>query len=831
MQFTDANTLATQADFTATIDWGDGSPQTAATITGPVGGPFSLTGTHTYAEAGTYAIQYSIKDVDGSTLNTTQIATPPPLYRRRRPVEQRHARPHVFGVEGQTLNNVLLGTFKDGNPAATVSDFAASVGWGDMSTSIGAVTEIGGDATSTTFAVYGNHTYTSRFDHPVQRDDRRRSRGSTLPTMNTTATISDPPLLVAGGYKFAATEGQDSALQTVATFIDPGGADGPGTYPASIDWGDGSSPTSAVQTLTLTAGNPSPFTLSFTSTDATGMLTTQTTGSITLAGNDPSGDATLIAGQLNGLSNIGGVGGSVNVVADPTDTVFTVTFGGALTGFDQSNLTSDAASINVATTTHGSGMGTVTFANGFFSVKGIHDYTEESAADHPGSTPYVITVTLDHVPGLLQNRYERRDDHRSQRRRHRRVLVLRGRRRHLGFARPSPPSSTQAAAKAFDRLRGQHQLGRRPHICRGTISLTSGTFSVAGSHKYKGAYTITVTLTHELTTPQVVMSSATVSDPNVVASAVSSPVITAATGSSTGATSNSPPSSTPADAEVIGDYSASINWGDTVGTSGGTITQAGGVFTVTGSHTYAVAGTYSPKITIGHESTTAQVVTDTNRIKVTNAGAITAAGKTIAGQEGRVTSGTGCHLLGGQRFRPDQRLSAPRSSGAMVSSSAGTIVSDGTGHFHITGSHVYAEELTYATSVSIKEVGGVHRQDRHRRRWPISPLSLLDQTAGVSLATSIDKANFTNAVLGTFPRSGRNGKDPTTYTGTINWGDGHTTPATFVHVSSKYNVGSYWKIEGSHKYTAKKKFTVTITFKDLGGPSVNSVITSFITVQ
>ena len=43
-------------------------------------------------------------------------------------------------------------------------------------------------------------------------------------------------------------------------------------------------------------------------------------------------DAASIQSGLDSLSTIGGIGGSVTVVADPTDTVFTVTFGGTLAG-------------------------------------------------------------------------------------------------------------------------------------------------------------------------------------------------------------------------------------------------------------------------------------------------------------------------------------------------------------------------------------------------------------------------------------------------------------------------------------------------------------------
>src|SRR5438094_814593 len=61
----DANSQATTADFTATIDWGDGS-SSAGTVTGPTGGPFMVSGSHTYASTGPELISATVTDDGGS---------------------------------------------------------------------------------------------------------------------------------------------------------------------------------------------------------------------------------------------------------------------------------------------------------------------------------------------------------------------------------------------------------------------------------------------------------------------------------------------------------------------------------------------------------------------------------------------------------------------------------------------------------------------------------------------------------------------------------------------------------------------------------------------
>jgi hypothetical protein len=71
--FTDANTTSTMADFTATIDWGDGSPTTAGTVSGE-GGSYSVSGSHTYGGTGFFTIKVHIVDDGGSTADaTTQV--------------------------------------------------------------------------------------------------------------------------------------------------------------------------------------------------------------------------------------------------------------------------------------------------------------------------------------------------------------------------------------------------------------------------------------------------------------------------------------------------------------------------------------------------------------------------------------------------------------------------------------------------------------------------------------------------------------------------------------------------------------------------------------
>jgi len=69
--FVDGTPTATSADFTATIVWGDGG-KSAGTVSGPAGGPFTVSGTHTYSRPGGYALTVTLHDnVDNATYQAT----------------------------------------------------------------------------------------------------------------------------------------------------------------------------------------------------------------------------------------------------------------------------------------------------------------------------------------------------------------------------------------------------------------------------------------------------------------------------------------------------------------------------------------------------------------------------------------------------------------------------------------------------------------------------------------------------------------------------------------------------------------------------------------
>jgi len=362
--FTDPDAAATAAEYTASIDWGDGTTS-SGTIT-LANGTFTVSGSHTYAEEGAFTVSVTVTDADlaGNTATASATATVAdgPLSA---------AGMAISGVEGLSTSGTVA-TFTDADPNGTASDYTATIDWGDGSTSAGTVTA----SASGGFTVTGAHTYAEEGSHSVGVSIA--DAGGSNAAATGSATVADAPL-AATGLAIGRDEGS-SFNGPVAVFTDGDPNAAPADYTVTINWGDGSTSPG-----TVTAAASGGFTVIGSHAYAEeGTYTVAV--AITDAGGSQaasSSRATIADAQLSATgSTVTGVEGQP--------------FHGAVATFSDGDPNGAAAdyTVTISWGDGGTSFGTVTAAaGGGFIVSGAHAYAEEGAyavvvhiADAGGST-------------------------------------------------------------------------------------------------------------------------------------------------------------------------------------------------------------------------------------------------------------------------------------------------------------------------------------------------------------------------------------------------------------------------------------------------------------
>jgi hypothetical protein len=142
----------------ATITWGDGRSTGVRPVrTAP--GEYDVGATHTYAEEGDYTAAVTLFYSGGGTAQVvTAIVGDAALHGSGVSPNAIRAQP------GEAFTGVQLASFTDDNPAAGVSDYSATIDWGDGTTSVGAIVSngVGG------WNVLGDHTYASECSCEIQ---------------------------------------------------------------------------------------------------------------------------------------------------------------------------------------------------------------------------------------------------------------------------------------------------------------------------------------------------------------------------------------------------------------------------------------------------------------------------------------------------------------------------------------------------------------------------------------------------------------------------------------------------------------------------------------
>jgi hypothetical protein len=363
----DDDSATSPTDFTASIDWGDGTSTTPGTIT--ANSPsFTVFGMHTYADEGSFTVTVTISDVSPGTGTATATDTATVSE-----ADSLSGTPVSFVALAGTSFTGTVATFTDTLTSSPAGDFTATIDWGDATTSAGTVSGGGGS-----FSVSGTHTYAGSGTFSVTVTLSDDAPGTATAQVTSTATVGGAGITIIP-VTFAATEGV-TFNGVVANFSDSRGGAVPADFTASIEWGDG-----ATTPGTVASTGSGTFSIS-------GMHVYADEGvfPVIVGVKDNVSGAT---GATKSTANVG-EGDALSGTPVTFSPIVNVPFTGVVATFTDSytaNVPADfTATIDWgdATTTPG----TVSGGGGSFSVSGTHTYTSV------GSFTVVVTLA-DDAPG------------------------------------------------------------------------------------------------------------------------------------------------------------------------------------------------------------------------------------------------------------------------------------------------------------------------------------------------------------------------------------------------------------------------------------------------
>ncbi len=363
-------------DFSATINWGDGTTDTGAISGG--NGSFTVTADHIYAEKGTYPVSIVIDNgLTGGTASTSTTATV--------------ADAPLTLTGGFQLgdaftdppSNFFLGTFTDANLGASLTDFTASIDWGDgtpVQTSGSYIQE----TPAGTFLIVAPHTYNipapgtsppQTYTVTVTVTDVDGATATATDTVVTGALVAETPAGM-GGWSFY----DQNPYASTSDFVSGGQ-----TGAASISWGDGAS---NVVSLTGGPGNgdngPVAFAFQGTHTYADSLDQSGGVYNVSVATEDEDGT------PLSGMESISVVRPQLSLYVANVDIPSSLTVSNVQVAAFTDPSVGDGSSEFTAQIAWGDGstsQGTIQeVAPGLFQVLGSHTYATDAW--------YTMTVTI-----------------------------------------------------------------------------------------------------------------------------------------------------------------------------------------------------------------------------------------------------------------------------------------------------------------------------------------------------------------------------------------------------------------------------------------------------
>ncbi len=811
-QFQSQNPYAVSSNFAATIAWGDGL-QSAGVIAPNASGGFNVVGSHTYANYGSFPTQITITSVGGtqSTIAIGQAvvnAQPISLFAT-----------NLSAIAHAPITNAEAANFYSSDPSDSASNFTAVVNWSDGVISPGTVQAAVGGVFNVLVSRNPGYAATGDYSYTVQVT--RTATGQQASATGQALISAAPSPLTPLPALIVPTVGT-SFTGTVGSLIDSLGGAVAGDLSAVILWGDGKSSAGTV----TSSVNPGEFDVSGTHTyTSTGQYAPQVVVLDNLGHSTTIQSMAVVVGTAGALTPV-----SALILASPG----TVYQGPVGSFFDTFPNSAQATFTGVIAWGDGHTSAATIIADpnlaGHFLISGTNTYTTAgtdsvtiqlqdnsgnalaftSTAVVTGPTIIATGTTFPETPGQLLPA----------------TTVV------ANFTDSNLAATMNNIVATIAWGDGSTSIGK---VTQNPTSLVYTVTAGPSGHTYigsptNGVYHVTVTIADP--SGQTAAANSTAIPAGLIFQPIAS-LLTFTTGVQ--GPLPIPPNTTPppigsflytGPATLPSQFTATITWGDK-STSVGTVTEStvtSGLYYVTATHLYTIAGNYSPTILVQDNAGNSATITSSATVV---GPAIIATGTTFTETPGQpVPNDTVvASFTDSNPNATASNLVVTINWGDGYTSTVTPSLNPTTNVYTVTAGppgHTYIGSPTngvYHVTVTITDPSGqtaTASSDAVVAGPVFQPIgSLLNFTTGV-VGPIPTPPNAPTPPVGSFLYTGP-ATLPSQFTATITWGDGSTSVGT---VTESQATPGLYDVTATHLYVTAGNYSPTILVQDNAGNSV-----------
>ena len=214
----DSSGTLSPSDFSASINWGDGTTTSGDVVLTSQASVFAVQGSHTYSEEGSNTVRVTVNH-NGSTDTPATITETVAV---SDPAVNPSGGMTFTATEGAVGQDQLIATFSDPGGSEAAGEYSATINWGDFKSSAATITP---SPDGTFFLVTGGSTHIYTEDGNFTITVVISHDNAPQATTTSVASVADPSVIAQGGFTYTGLEGGVAFNETVATFTDPGGAE------------------------------------------------------------------------------------------------------------------------------------------------------------------------------------------------------------------------------------------------------------------------------------------------------------------------------------------------------------------------------------------------------------------------------------------------------------------------------------------------------------------------------------------------------------------------------------------------------------------------------